>query len=210
MIKKPYITTDLETTGLNPDSSLIIEVGAIYDMDGVTEINKLPQFRSLVKHDKIVGEEYALNLNKLLIEEAQDTGVSIKEAMESFSDFIKKCSAGDDRITFSGKNFGSFDKEFLRRVMDIDSVMRHRIMDIGNMYFAYFGYIPSLGEINKLLKGSDFVAHTAVEDCMDCVVASRFARRLSEGLNNLIFRQVPLDSDLKDFLNKIEEMGHPF
>ena len=46
-------------------------------------------------------------------------------------------------------------------------------MDVGPMYYPDFGYVPCLGEINKITQGTNEVSHDALDDSFDVVMAVR-------------------------------------
>ena len=60
--KMPYVSIDIETTGLDPETCQILEVGAVFD-DWTKAIGDLPKFHCYVIHKQIVGQPYALALN---------------------------------------------------------------------------------------------------------------------------------------------------
>ena len=206
----PYVSADIETTGLNPKTSLIIEIGAVIDIDGVTDRNSLPTFQALIKNDSIYGDDVALEMNKLLIERAQDLGMPIKDAVEAFVEFIKTTpgmKANDPRVTFCGKNFSMFDRDFLATVMDIKAHMKHRVMDAGNLFYPYFGKMPSLPEINEIVFGTPKVAHTAVEDSLNCIDVFRWEFEFRRAMMDFTFRGTPMPSKFHDFMRVLQEMG---
>ena len=65
-IKMPYVSIDLETTGLDADTCQILEIGAIYD-DGTKYVDDLPIYHKYVYHPLYTGEPYALALNAKIL-----------------------------------------------------------------------------------------------------------------------------------------------
>jgi oligoribonuclease (3'-5' exoribonuclease) len=66
----PYVSIDIETLGLDPDSCDVVEFGAVIDVDGITAVEQLPTFhryilppkRKIKGKDAFVfrGEPYAM------------------------------------------------------------------------------------------------------------------------------------------------------
>ena len=52
--KMPYVSIDIETTGLDPDTCQILEIGAVWD-DWTKPIDQLPTYRRLVVHSEYRG-----------------------------------------------------------------------------------------------------------------------------------------------------------
>jgi oligoribonuclease len=82
---------------------------------------------------------------------------------------------GKVRVQVAGKNFASFDKRFLEqqcmldhRVMNVDVVFGHRVIDPGMLYFdpRIDNAVPSMSDCQKRAGLSDVVAHTAMDDAM--------------------------------------------
>ena len=52
--KMPYVSIDIETTGLDPESCQMLEIGAVWD-DWTKPIDELPSYRRLVVHKEIAA-----------------------------------------------------------------------------------------------------------------------------------------------------------
>jgi hypothetical protein len=67
-----YVSIDIETTGLNPETCQILSIGAIIeDTQKQLTFEEIPKFHCAIlrgERDIISGELYALNMNKDLIE----------------------------------------------------------------------------------------------------------------------------------------------
>lgn len=184
---EPYLSLDLETTGLNLDRSMILEIGAVFD-DGVSPIEELKTFRSAIYYENFdYSEPYAMNMNAKLIEEIskmRDTDTYTKSRDHVFHDFTSWLrdvmnAHKIKRIQVAGKNVAGFDIPILRNNIarsnaeDFTNKFSHRTIDVGSLYYDVFGKNESLSEINKLT-GRNQVAHTAIEDCLDVVHAIRY------------------------------------
>jgi hypothetical protein len=64
--KMPYVSIDIETTGLNHETCQTLEVGAVID-DWKTPIDQLPRFRRVLVYDTVSGNPYAMALNAALL-----------------------------------------------------------------------------------------------------------------------------------------------
>jgi oligoribonuclease (3'-5' exoribonuclease) len=191
---RPYISVDLETTGVNLEKSEILEIGAVYD-DGVSAIESLTKMEFIIQLDVIThAEPYAVNMNARLFKAmARREGVSLMLAFDSITELFRQgaIAAAEwdqankfnprNKIYIAGKNAASFDipilKSFLKRheypsKVLFDSI-HYQVLDVGSMYYAEFGgRIPSLSEISARA-GRAEVTHKALDDAMDVVYATR-------------------------------------
>ena len=193
--RQAYVSIDLETTGLNPNECQILEIGAVID-DGRDNVDSLPVFRAIVKHDQIKGEPYALQMHpKLLFAIAQIPAVQgvgtladpeispldpvncMRRPADVVPNFLNFLSVNGIDIKKglqpAGKNFASFDKPFLEAGIPNwkkDVKIKHRTIDPGNLYW-YPGeeYIPDTAECYRRAGMEPVVAHTAVEDALGVV-----------------------------------------
>lgn len=63
-----YLSIDIETTGLNPNTDQILSIGAIIeDTEKKLPFDKIPKFHAAIIQNDIRGNLYAINLNKELI-----------------------------------------------------------------------------------------------------------------------------------------------
>lgn len=64
--KMPYVSIDIETTGLDSATCQTLEVGAVID-DWKTPIDCLPRFRRVLTYETVSGNPYAMALNAVLL-----------------------------------------------------------------------------------------------------------------------------------------------
>jgi oligoribonuclease (3'-5' exoribonuclease) len=171
----PYLSLDIETTGLDRQRSLVLQLAAIYDNGKPLE--DLPTFDVVIRWPVITyGEEYAMHLNRHLLEQAfrKEDVLGLGEARLAFLVFLKGVQPRG-RITATGKNLAGFDVPILTNPSnDFDlSMINRRILDPGSMFTEEFDHIPSLDELNQFL-GRKEVAHDALSDCWDVVHAIRY------------------------------------
>jgi oligoribonuclease len=63
-----YISIDIETTGIDPDFSQILSIGAIIeDTEKKLPFKELPKFHAAISRKNINGEAFAINMNRDLI-----------------------------------------------------------------------------------------------------------------------------------------------
>jgi hypothetical protein len=68
-----YISIDIETTGLDPQTCQILSIGAVIeDTNNKLPVKELPRFHGVIKRENINGSIFAINLNKDLIEAIKD------------------------------------------------------------------------------------------------------------------------------------------
>jgi oligoribonuclease len=64
-----YISIDVETTGLDPETCQILSIGAVIeDTLNPLPFEELPKFHAVIKRENVSGSIFALNLNRDLIQ----------------------------------------------------------------------------------------------------------------------------------------------
>ena len=188
--KLPYISIDIETTGLVPETCQILEFGAVFD-NWTKPVRELPTFHRYIRRETIVGNPFALAMNAEIIRRiasarADDPDFcTIQELSGQFVLWLRDECGWDlsqQRITPAGKNFASFDRQFLK-LHGFDGFFHHRTLDPALLYW--------LSEDEKLpdtktcmmragLDGT--VAHTAVKDAQTVVWLVRLGIKRLEGM----------------------------
>lgn len=159
-----YVSIDIETSGLNPKVDEIFEMAAVIWDDN--DIMKCSTFHKYVYRSRIGGTPRALLINKKYIEMVElidpkqlPKGWCWQRDLGSlFKEFL-----GVEKYFPLGKNYGSFDKQFLERLEGWPGhLLHHRTLDVGSLYATKEG-IPSLYEISSplLFPGEQ---HTALYD----------------------------------------------
>lgn len=197
---RPYVSLDLETTGLDTGKSQILQIGAVLD-DGKSPIDQLETLNILVENDPITyGEPYAIGMNAWIFKELFDknTKYNIQNppyALKALFALLEKAAFMAEEwdlangknsprrnVQVAGKNVGSFDLAIIKKEVialnlgtELPKFLDHRTIDVGSMYYDEFGRNAGLNSINKLT-GRDGVSHDALQDAFDVVTAVRYKR----------------------------------
>jgi DNA polymerase III epsilon subunit-like protein len=192
-----YVSIDLETTGTKPSRHQIIEFGAVIENTNKNlELRQLPHFKRLVKHPEYTGQAFAFNLNARIFQElVHPTGAATVceagELAEQFKKFLVNNGFDADeekgyvRIVAAGKNFATFDLQFLNCLPNWRDHIRisHKILDPVMYYINYAEDedLPSL-ELCKRRAGFEdpTVTHDALDDALDVVRLLRQQYRPAE------------------------------
>lgn len=176
MSRKSYISIDIETTGLNPDTCQILEIGAVID-NWILPIEELPRFQCYIVDEPVIGSHYALSMHPKILRRIATrtpgfTYIHCDDIALKFLDWLNKYGIipYKEHITFAGKNYASFDKQFLDKLLVWKKLIKsnHRSIDPGNLYWnpdKDWG-LPSTEVCMKRAGIIGEVAHTAVEDAL--------------------------------------------
>jgi hypothetical protein len=258
-LKLPYVSIDIETTGLNPETCQTLEVGAVMD-DWKSPIDQLPVFRRVFSYDEVSGSPFAMALNANLLKTIANRPQEEQQSMprEALATWMDKCAVptkgfpqaamlkllGDmpmhwyeipnflltmgrqyglaEALTFggtppgvscfcrdfefaelfsawiaghgldpksvqaAGKNFASFDMQFLNRLpyFDLHVKFRHRVIDPAILFWnpAEDERLPDSKTCYERAGYDNTVAHTAVEDAKAVVwLVRQGVKRLRNG-----------------------------
>ena len=198
-----FFSIDLETTGLDPKVHSITEFGAAFaDIQGKEEIKTFYRWIAPIDY---VWSTYCLDLHKnwittigarLKANEIDGTPkicLNYGQLIHDFQKWMKddlglnilKPDAPQQYVkyTAAGKNFGSFDLQFLKAA-GFPDMWRHRALDPTILYLKDSDeFLPELRECKKraILDGAAFkseeVAHSGIEDALDIVELLRHGLR---------------------------------
>ena len=75
-----YISIDIEVSGLNSEQDSLLEFAAILeDTNNLKSFDEIPKFQTYIINDKIIGNPFALNMNKGIIEKLANYPKNEKE-----------------------------------------------------------------------------------------------------------------------------------
>ena len=97
--KMPYVSIDIETTGLDPEHCQTLEVGAVID-DWKSPIDQLPRFRRVLTYETVSGNPYAMALNANLLKFMANAPKDPPQpAHEAVATWAEKCGITAERQT---------------------------------------------------------------------------------------------------------------
>lgn len=175
----PYVSIDIETTGLDPESCQIIEFAAVID-NWLDPVDKLPTFQTYVRHWKIQGEPFALAMNSAILKEIANCKqvefeppfTTEKLLLTQFAKWLRDHGIDPLDIQPAGKNFASFDRQFLQKLTGYRSHVKfkHRTIDPAMFYWTPGEDVPNTEECKKRATvHSKRVCHRALDDALDVV-----------------------------------------
>lgn len=178
----PYVSIDIETTGLDDSFCQILEIGAVFD-DWTLKIDALPTFHCYVVHERIVGQPFGLAMNSKLLyrlanppvlnEWSANNDLRPGDVARDMAAWLQICGWDTKKaITPAGKNFASFDRGFLKLLPGFEDSVRlhHRTMDPAPLYFMPGDTkLPDSKTCYERAGMDGKVAHTALEDALAVV-----------------------------------------
>lgn len=183
---KPYVSIDIETTGLNPETCQILEVAAVID-DWVTPIRELPVFHRYILYSEYHGEAFALAMNHELLgllantKEHDERFISVGSLGLQMFEFFKEHKLKNN-ISAAGKNFGTFDLQFLKNIgfnFTNYVTFQHRVIDPSMLYWkpTEDNGLPNMKTCLKRaeIAYSEIDAHHAVHDAIQAIQLIRKA-----------------------------------
>lgn len=198
-----YISIDIETTGLNPEKCQILSIGAVIeDTLNILPFEEIPKFHAIIPHYQIIGEPFALNMNKGIIENIGKYHNMPLEEKIRFEVAINTEFHEEDKIAYAlasflikngysggftlgtpitlqvaGKNFATFDKLFLEKLPKWKQYfkIKQRILDPGILFVDWLkdDGLPNLDACKKRANLEGIVSHDALNDAMDVVEVLR-------------------------------------
>lgn len=190
-----YVSLDIETTGLDPVTCQILEIGLVLEDTAVTDVTvkDLPTFHCYVSEGRnalITGQPYALHLNQALLYkifrgewDVIDGEPLILVPGAVFTVIFnwltdQGFNLNKDRINIAGKNAAGFDMQFLKQLPNQfwNGVFRHRVIDPAHYWLeAGDECMPDTRTCYKRAGMDEVVAHTAVEDAQSVIELLRRA-----------------------------------
>lgn len=180
-----YLSIDLETTGLDPKTCDILEIGAyLEDTDDVHTRDQLPCFHRYIWRESYRGDPYALAMNghifkKILeLKKTNDPLLIVPDLLtdhflQFMVDYRGYWPSHSQPMVIAGKNVSGFDLRFLDQMPRWAAMTRfhHRVIDPGMMYFDPRNdqVPPDLKECKKRANLPEHVSHEALDDAWDVI-----------------------------------------
>lgn len=184
--KMPYVSIDIETTGLDPETCQVLEIGAVVD-DWTTPIDNLPWCRWTLNLRQIVGEPYALALNANLLKQIASKPIFSLLPEEVGCDLARWLTSKNLdplHVQAAGKNFAGFDLQFLKRLPQFNEYVgfHRRILDPAMLFWrpSEDERLPDSKTCYARAGIDTHVAHTAVEDAFAVVRLIRIGTKRLE------------------------------
>jgi len=200
-----YVSIDIETTGLDTENNQVLSIGAVIeDTTKKLSLQDIPKFHAIVLQRQITGSPRALTMNKNIIGwmgEYLDGGKEEREELHKQIDFYEKDGVAkafyrflephfsDETITdinkvkkpllinVAGKNFGTFDNVFLKKLPWWQKLIiaKQRIIDPAILFTDWKDdeELPSLTICKHRAGVGGIVTHDALEDAWDVVEVLR-------------------------------------
>ena len=196
-----YVSIDIETTGLDPETCQILQIGAVIeDTNDVKPLDQLPKFMCILEHEKYSGQPTALSMNSWIFTAlagmeglSKDDRIDYRKkndiipaslAPKAFQMWLLQNGFGLEKmgavkINAAGKNFATFDKIFLQKLPGWGSAVqiRQRVIDPAILCTNWLGddSLPNLTACLKRLDLDGEVTHDACQDALDVVRVIRAA-----------------------------------
>lgn len=193
-----YCSLDIETTGLDPENSDILQFAAVLDsLSNPEAVEILPRFEAIfIKDAPLTGDAYALSMHSNLLKRiahVKKTGLGrcpetnarvmrIEELPGALFDFFREykvpqASSGKLYVTVAGKNVASFDIPFLKaKIKKWGAVsFLQRTLDPAVLYFD-INQDEKLPDMQTCMDRANIkgtVAHTALEDALTVILLLR-------------------------------------
>lgn len=182
-----YCSADIECCGLDSNECDILEFAAVLDdLSDMKPINELPVFHTYFIKDRYVGEPFALSMHPEIFRRIAERDIKKYHFMSAtklgynFRRFLVANGYKEEHdkvtITVAGKNFGSFDLQFLKNKTDLLTHVniRSRIIDPAILYLEKGDDAPPGTKNCKIRCGlGDELAHTAEADAKDVILLVR-------------------------------------
>ena len=184
-----YVSIDTETTGLEPQWCQILEFGAVLE-NWHDPVDQLPYFHRYLKYTKVTGNPYALALNAEILRKiaaaAPETPLCEPEELgDLFANWLVDHKLDPKKITAAGKNFASFDLQFLYQLPQFKERIRfkHRSIDPAVLYWRpdVDEALPDTATCLKRAELDSRVAHTAIADARAVIQLIRRSASNSAG-----------------------------
>lgn len=181
-----YISIDIETTDLNPETGQILSFGAIIeDTENLLSFDKIPKFYRLIHWEQIKGSTEALAMNGGTLQEIADAIktqssnlIKIHQLSDVFSTWLNTQEL-EDKYVIAGANYQAFDDTFLCKVEHWEGWIKQncysRVLDPSILLIDWKTdhKLPSLQICLDRCGIQKSVTHNALEDAWDVIQCNR-------------------------------------
>lgn len=184
------VSFDLETTGLDPSTCQVLEVGAVaYDPETDEVVD---EFHEFVCHPEYRGSGYALAMNSETLRRCEDRGQSGEYVAERLQDWILE-ACGSPRPTALGFNVGKFDLQFKIDDTLLADLFHHRVIELGSYLMGPDMTPVSSKDAVQSFLGKEGMAHNALGDARDALEVFRRARAANYSIDRIVSEALRVD-----------------
>lgn len=190
-----YVSIDIETTGIDPTQSQLIEIAMIVDdtTKPTIPVQQLPTYHKYVKHDQYYGNVGAICMNERIFELLNDDVdkdiIHVNDLVRDMYEFLKqnhiileknenKNHVETHTVVPAGKNFASFDKLFIEKLPHFDDKLFHfsyRVLDPATAFLRFEDSEIPDSECCANRSYTEFLHnHHAVDDANSVIEQLRF------------------------------------
>jgi DNA polymerase III epsilon subunit-like protein len=181
-----FVSVDIETTGLDPETCQTIEVGAVIaDWNDPSETQ---EFHCYVLYPQYKGDPYALSMHphifrRIATNEEGYNYCPAEHVMYELHTWLITHFGHRGPYTVAGKNFAGFDKKFLDKLPQTgETIFHHRVLDPGCMFWNPLTDERPPNQTDCLVRAGipSEVTHNALEDARQVVkLIQAYAKRIA-------------------------------
>jgi oligoribonuclease len=169
---------DLEMTGLNPETDVIVEIATLVTDDELNIIAEGPNLVIFQPEEAMASMgDFVTQMHTTsgLLELIKTSTISHDEAMQQTLDFIKLHSPEEGKIPLCGNSIRT-DRSFLEKYMpEIEHWLHYRCVDVSTVKELVKRWYPNIAYGREISAGQN---HRAMDDIRDSVAEMRYYREL--------------------------------
>ena len=169
---------DLEMTGLNPETDVIVEIATLVTDDELNIIAEGPNLVIFQPEEAMASMgDFVTQMHTTsgLLELIKTSTISHDEAMQQTLDFIKEHSPEAGKIPLCGNSIRT-DRSFLKKYMpEIEHWLHYRCVDVSTVKELVKRWYPNIAYGREISTGQN---HRAMDDIRDSIEEMRYYRSL--------------------------------
>ena len=169
---------DLEMTGLNPETDVIVEIATLVTDDELNIIAEGPNLVIFQPEEAMASMgDFVTQMHTTsgLLELIKTSTISHDEAMQQTLDFIKEHSPEAGKIPLCGNSIRT-DRSFLEKYMpEIEHWLHYRCVDVSTVKELVKRWYPNIAYGREISTGQN---HRAMDDIRDSIEEMRYYRSL--------------------------------